>query len=233
MKPIVMIPARMASTRFPGKPLVNFRGKPILQRVWERAKSMGFSTYIVTPDKEISDLANRIGAEFISATAPCNNGTERCYFASLYLACPMNQVVINVQGDQLLFDPCRAAWPSYYGPPFNGVASFYSPLYDHNDPGIVKVTIDQDHDALYFSRHPITCQAAHVGIYVYEVGALSFYIRQGLVPLETVENLEQMRWLWMKRTIRMYSHPTAAFSINTPDDLKKAEELWKILKLPD
>jgi 3-deoxy-manno-octulosonate cytidylyltransferase (CMP-KDO synthetase) len=234
----VVIPARYASTRFPGKVLAPLAGRPLIVHVIERARAARLpSTVIVaTDDARIAEVAARAGAE-IKLTSPAHpSGTDRVAEAARDLEA---EIVVNLQGDE----PCV---------PPSAVDRCAEPLLEDNavdmvtlahivdravacDPNAVKVVCDQRSNALYFSRHPIPfvrdredagappSYLRHIGIYAFRRRVLIKLAALAPTPLERAESLEQLRALEHGFTIRVRLVDWAALGVDTPDDLRRAE----------
>lgn len=239
MSYITMIPARYGSTRFPGKPLSDMAGKPMIQRVYEQVSSGADVTYIVTDDARIQQAAEGFGAPVVMTSAEHPTGTDRLAEAAAQLGLPEDAIVVNVQGDEpfmpvALLDQVAAllsanSWAS--------VATLGTPIREDSDkqnPNIVKVVADDRGRALYFSRAAIPfdrdgdCDLTplaqrHLGIYAYRAGFLAQYPRLSESPLERFEKLEQLRVLWHGYDIAVANAiAKPGMGIDTPQDLQKA-----------
>ncbi len=209
----VVIPARYASTRLPGKPLLDIGGKSMLQRVYERAcESSAERVVIATDDERIAHAAQGFGAEALMTSADHVSGTDRIEEVSRLLELSAAAIVVNVQGDEpmipaLVIDQVAA---NLAGHPEAGIATLCEPITSGEDvfnPNIVKVVSDARGFALYFSRAPIpwdrdgfTGQETappearrHLGIYAYRVSLLRDFVSWPPAPLEQRESLEQLR----------------------------------------
>lgn len=242
MKSLVIIPARYASTRFPGKPLKLLAGRPVVQHVYERAAlAVGAGNVMVaTDDERIARAVRGFGGRAVMTSATCANGTERCREA--YLASGSDaDVVVNVQGDEPLVDP-RQITDLVNATAAEGVdiaTLVRRPQPDEyvDDPSLPKVVTDLDGNALYFSRSAIPHYRdggaqpgdylVHVGMYGFRAPALLRVAQLPPSPLEQAEKLEQLRWLQHGLRIRTALTTTRTVGIDTPDDLKKAEEILK------
>ena len=237
----VIIPARMASTRLPNKPLADLGGKPMVVRVAERARLSGATRIIVATDHE--DIATACAAHGVHAvlTRPDHpSGTDRIAEVALLLGLPEDEVVVNLQGDEPLIDPALlSACAARIG---DGVpmATCAHPI-DHADdafnPNVVKVVLDKQGRALYFSRATIPwhrdafaqsrdglpsgyAPLRHIGLYAYSNAFLQAYPKLESSPLEQIEALEQLRVLWHGYPIAVHvtdSAPPAG--VDTPEDL--------------
>jgi 3-deoxy-manno-octulosonate cytidylyltransferase (CMP-KDO synthetase) len=206
----VLIPARFASTRFPGKPLADLAGKPMVVRVCERARESGAAPVCVaTDDRRIADAVRAQGFEARMTKPGHASGTERIAEAAAQLGLADDAIVVNVQGDEPLIAPqliARVA-AALEARPDASVATACHPLRDAQafaNPNVVKVVLDARGDALYFSRAGIPFPREggvpnayrHVGIYAYRVAFLRRYAGLEPAPLEAIEQLEQLRVLW-------------------------------------
>lgn len=218
---VVVIPARYASVRLPGKPLRAIAGKPMLQHVHEHAVASGASEVVVaTDDRRILEAAERFGATACLTEARHRSGTERLAEVSRRFGWPGDRIVVNLQGDEPLMPPelidqCAALLQAADV----GMATLASPFrsrHEFEDPNVVKVILDDKGDALYFSRAPIPyardagsaslamdSALHHHGIYAYRVDVLSRIVAAEPSPLETAEQLEQLRALVMGVKIRV------------------------------
>jgi 3-deoxy-manno-octulosonate cytidylyltransferase (CMP-KDO synthetase) len=235
----VVIPARYASTRLPGKALIDLAGKPMIQWVHERARaSRASEVLIATDDTRIADAARALGTP-VEMTSPAHqSGTDRIAEVARSKRWQDSDVVVNVQGDEPLMP--HALIDQVAGLLLQntdaGMATLAAPLErieDLLDPNIVKVVTDEQGRALYFSRAPIpwnrdnrqSCAGArrHIGIYAYRVSALLKLAALAPTPLEQMEKLEQLRALENGIGIRVANaveRPGA--DVNTPEDLARA-----------
>jgi 3-deoxy-manno-octulosonate cytidylyltransferase (CMP-KDO synthetase) len=213
---IVVIPARLASTRLPNKPLLDIGGKPMIQHVWEQArKSDASAVYIATDHQSICDVATAFGAKVCMTSASHESGTDRLQEVVNKLGLPSEQVLVNVQGDEPLIPP--QVINQVAGLMGEGVAM--ATLFEHIkqvdqvfDPNIVKLVTDEYNNALYFSRAPIPWfrdgfsaenpvlpkaveYKRHIGIYAYRARLLDDFVTWPMSALEAVEKLEQLRVL--------------------------------------
>jgi 3-deoxy-manno-octulosonate cytidylyltransferase (CMP-KDO synthetase) len=236
---IGLIPARFASTRFPGKPLADIHGKSMIQRVYEQAKkSTGLASVIVaTDDVRIQDAVRGFGGEVCMTSSHHPSGTDRCaeVVEKLNLSC---DAVVNIQGDEPFIDPGQIdLLVSCFNDPRTQLATLIkkieSPeiLFNPNSP---KVIVDADRFAIYFSRHPIPyvrgCNEAewlskntfyqHIGIYGYRIEALKKITRLQPSALERAESLEQLRWIENGYKIKTAITTFETTAIDTPADLQ-------------
>ena len=232
----IVIPARMGSTRFPGKPLVDLCGKPMIQWVYERsiASKVSDQVLIATPDQEILDACAKFGAPAILTRSDHPTGTDRIAEVAEKVVA---DVYINVQGDEPLIDieTIKSVFEPFRDPSVR-MASVYSvcPESEIENPAVVKVVTDLAGNALYFSRHaipfprnPRTAPAKkHIGIYAYRRDVLLEYPSWSQTPLELAESLEQLRFLENGVGIRMVEGQGSIVSVDTPD---QADEVRKYL----
>nr|WP_150299331.1 3-deoxy-manno-octulosonate cytidylyltransferase [Pseudomonas profundi] len=215
----VIIPARYASTRLPGKPLQDIAGKPMIEHVWNQArKSQAESVTVATDDQRIADACRGFGADVIMTRADHPSGTDRLQEVVTQLGLDDNACVVNVQGDEPLVPPALIdqVAGNLLQFPEASIATLSEPLTDIDtlfNPNAVKVVTDNRGFALYFSRAPIPwCRdqfankpqalpegvpfQRHIGLYAYKVSFLHDYVGWPASPLETAEALEQLRALW-------------------------------------
>jgi len=233
----IVIPARMASTRFPGKPLVDLCGKPMLQWVVEAARKADLTDEIVvaTPDDEILDACARLDIAAVRTALSHPSGTDRLAEVSDHL---FADVYVNVQGDEPLIDPetIRACAQPLLEDPTLEMGSIFSAITDEeiDNPAVVKVVTDVQGNALYFSRHAIPFPRnprvspvkKHVGIYCYRRDVLQRFASWEQTPLEATESLEQLRFLEHGVRIRMSEGKASAVAVDTPE---QADEVRKLL----
>lgn len=215
----VIIPARFASTRLPGKPLLDIAGKPMIQHVWQQAcKSAAVSVTVATDDQRIADACASFGAAVVMTRADHPSGTDRLEEVVTKLGLEADACVVNVQGDEPLIPPAliNQVAANLLACPQASIATLSEPLDDlHSlfNPNVVKLVTDRQGFALYFSRAPMPwCRDAfaeepktlpvdipfrrHIGLYAYKVGFLHDYVTWEPSPLELAESLEQLRALW-------------------------------------
>lgn len=237
MRCMIVIPARMASTRFPGKPLCDLAGKPMVQWVFERSMESGVAdkVLIATPDQEIVDRCKAFGADAMLTRPDHPSGTDR--IAEVAEKHPAD-VYVNVQGDEPLINPLsiRACAQPLLDNAEIQLGSVYSPCPDEEleNPAVVKVVLDLQRFALYFSRFPVpfprnaraSAVQKHVGIYAYRRECLGAFSGWSPTPLEQTESLEQLRFL--EHGYRMFMSPGqgSELAVDTPE---QAEEVRAIL----
>jgi 3-deoxy-manno-octulosonate cytidylyltransferase (CMP-KDO synthetase) len=228
---VAVIPARWASSRFPGKPLAMLRGKPMIQHVFERVRrTRGLSrTLVATDDARIAEAVKAFGGEVVM-TGECRTGTDRVCEAVRSIAA---EVVLDVQGDEPLIEPaCLEALLAAFGEPAVQMATLARALLpeEATNPNVVKVVCDRDGDALYFSRaaipfarNPPARALGHVGVYAFRKGFLEKLSALASTPLERAEGLEQLRVLENGLPIRVVQTSWRSVGVDTPEDLARAE----------
>ena len=250
MQYIGIIPARYASTRFPGKPLVDIGGKPMIQRVYEQAKKSLERVVVATDDERIFDTVHSFGGEAVMTRADHKCGTDRCLEAmGKTIGEATDVVVINIQGDEPFIQPEQIdAIKRCFADESTQIATLVKPyteedsLADLENPNTPKVAIAFDDDqrqtgtALLFSRSVIPylrgidkqdwlkqgLHYRHIGMYAYKAQTLRQITRLPQTPLEKAESLEQLRWLEHGYPIRVAVCNTYSMGIDTPDDLAQA-----------
>jgi len=238
-KVAVLIPARYASTRLPGKPLLTIAGKPLIQHVWERcARAKGIESVIVaTDDMRIAEAAFAFGAEVAMTSPKHRSGTDRVAEVAKKLRGFTH--VINVQGDEPMIDAAivsKLAKALLADKTVQMItsASVFAPGDDLANPNMVKVVLDRAGDALYFSRSPIPYLRGdsvrpafyrHQGIYGYTTRFLLQFVKWKPGVLEQAESLEQLRALENGAKIRVVLAKAAAVSVDTPEDVAIVERL--------
>ena len=216
MQFIVVIPARYASSRLPGKPLRDIKGKTMIQRVWQQAcKSSAARVVIATDDQRIEEAATAFGAEVCMTRDDHVSGTDRLQEVAKNLGLADDQIIVNVQGDEPLIPPevIDQVATNLAKSSTAGVATLCEPLssvVDFVNPNTVKVVSDVTGNALYFSRAPIPFPRdkslgsdnslpedarRHIGIYAYKVASINRFVDWDMAPLEQLESLEQLRFL--------------------------------------
>lgn len=239
----VIIPARYASTRLPGKPLMEIAGKPMIQHVWQRAgESHAQRVVIATEDSRVEAACKAFHAETCMTSAQHESGTDRLQEVVTALGLADDDIVVNVQGDEPLL-PAAAieqVADNLAAHPDAGIATLVEPLNELaaiRNPNIVKAVLDQSGYALYFSRAPIpwhrdgwqegaTAQPGdgqywrHIGVYAYRVGFLHEFVRWPVGQLEKLERLEQLRAL--ENGVRIHVAPACVAipgGVDTEQDL--------------
>lgn len=242
----VIIPARYASSRLPGKPLAMIGDKPMIQRVYERAAAAGAAEVIVaTDDQRIVTAVEGFGGRAMLTSPHHNSGTERIAEVIDYLAIADDHIVVNVQGDEPFIPPeiIRQVADNLANQKQAQMATLAVPIHTLDEvtsPHAVKVVTDVNGYALYFSRAPIPYERdglgqnklaaladyrRHVGIYAYRAGFVWRYIEWEPSPLEQIESLEQLRVLWYGERIHVAEAIAAPpAGIDTPADLERANQ---------
>ena len=232
----IVIPARMGATRFPGKPLADLNGKPMVWWVYERALASGAASRVVvaTPDEEIVEAIRALGGEAGLTSPDHPTGTDRIAEAAEHLGA---ELYVNVQGDEPLIEPetIRACAEALRGGVAE-VASVYDDLGEEaaDDPNVVKVVLDGRGNALYFSRSPIPYPRSgsrklhkHIGIYGYTLGALRAFAALPPGELEQTESLEQLRFLENGWVIRMAKGRGTPLAVDTPEQLERVRRIME------
>jgi 3-deoxy-manno-octulosonate cytidylyltransferase (CMP-KDO synthetase) len=239
-KVVVVIPARFAATRLPGKPLVSLAGQPMIQRVYERAKLSKTASRVIvaTDDERIRSAVESFGGEARMTRSDHRTGTERVAEVAAHVE---GDVFVNVQGDEPLLDPVAVdtAVKALLEEPRADVATVATVIKtpaDIMDPNVVKTVLDFDDNALYFSRAPIPWvrdtanhiqvrHMKHLGLYVFQRDALLDYPTLPQGELERIEQLEQLRWLENGVKIRVAEVEHDAVSVDVPEDVARVEKL--------
>ena len=242
MKTAAIIPARMGSTRFPGKVLAKLGGKPIVQWVWERTKASKADEVIVASDSEEVIRAVQAFGGNAQMTSPNHpSGSDRIWEVASKLDC---DIIINVQGDEPFMEPAviDQLIDVMQETPAPDMATVVVPSTREqiaNNPNSPKVVVSADNTALYFSRSPIPFLREggtdmplykHWGIYAYSRAALSRFVSLPESPLEKCEKLEQLRALENGMKIKVIKTNFQSIGIDTPEDLVQAEQYLKNLK---
>jgi 3-deoxy-manno-octulosonate cytidylyltransferase (CMP-KDO synthetase) len=236
MKVIAIIPARYESSRFPGKPLVDIAGKPMIQRIHEQVKLCQDidDVLIATDDERIFSAAVSFGAQAVMTSPECRSGTDRVAQAAAGTGA---DAVINVQGDQVILD--RVALSEVAGAlrAGNAMVTVATPAgpEEHDDPNCVKVVCSLQGFALYFSRSHIPYRRGsvsietlkHIGIYGFSSETLQRYARLEPTPLEETESLEQLRALENGIPIKVIIASGEYLEINTPQDRERVLKAWR------
>jgi 3-deoxy-manno-octulosonate cytidylyltransferase (CMP-KDO synthetase) len=241
MKVLAVIPARYASTRLPGKPLVSLAGKPMIQRVWEQVRRAQTVQEVVvaTDDERIVKTVEGFGGVAILTRGDHRSGTERV--AEVAAAHRDADLFVDVQGDEPLIEPgaIDAAVEAATSEETVAVATLAVPIThpaDIMDPNIVKAVLDFDGNALYFSRAPIPWvrdragavharHLKHLGLYAFRRAALLEFPTFPQGELELVEQLEQLRWLENGFRIRVAETEYDSASVDTAEDVSRVEKL--------
>ena len=234
----IIIPARYASTRFPGKPLALIHGKPMIQHVYEAAcTSLADHVCVATDDERITNCVSNFGGQAVMTSPTLPSGTDRCGEAAHQLGLHPDDVVINVQGDEpFITGDIIDLLIKLFDDPSVQIATLTSQITkaeEVNDPNKVKVVFDKKHKAIYFSRYTIPYLRnpeqftpkyfKHIGIYGYRFGVLQQLIQLPESDLEKSEKLEQLRWIENGYAIHVAECEYEGIGIDTPEDLEKVE----------
>ncbi len=245
MKFLGIIPARYDSVRFPGKPLADLLGKPIIQHVYERARKVLPDIVIATDDRRIKEAVHDFGGNVVLTSPAHQSGSDRCAEAALKY--PANgksyDVIINIQGDEPFIQPEHlTSLISCFDDQATQIATLVNPVQSNEDifnPNVVKVIMNSKKEAIYFSRSPIPylqkeekskwskqfCFYKHIGIYAFRNNVLQEITKLPVSPLEKAESLEQIRWLENNYIIRVEITQAETFGIDTPEDLDRARKI--------
>lgn len=248
MRFLALIPARYASSRFPGKPLADIHGKPMIRRVYERCATVfGDDCYVATDDTRIQNAVRGFGGQVIMTSAAHRSGTDRCAEALDTAERLMGRtfdIVVNIQGDEpFIATEQLEQIRGCFDDPTTQIATLVKPftptenIFNENSP---KVVLSSTGDALYFSRSAIPFlrgvpQAEwqgrhiyykHIGLYAYRSDILRAVTRLPPSPLEKAESLEQLRWLENGYRIRTAVTTLESHAIDTPEDLQRVLTLF-------
>lgn len=243
MKFIGIIPARYASTRFPGKPLADMNGKPMIQRVYEQVKDVLDSVCVATDDIRIENAVKTFGGQVVMTSDQHRSGTDRCYEAYQKIG-EGYDVIVNIQGDEPFIHPeqiqtiktCFADANTQIATlvkPFRSDDDFESTLFNPNSP---KVVLNKNNEGMYFSRSiipyirgkkytewlPSHTFYKHIGLYAYRAQVLKEITQLPQSALELAESLEQLRWLENGYKIKVGITEQETIGIDTPEDMEKA-----------
>ncbi|MEG5263818.1 3-deoxy-manno-octulosonate cytidylyltransferase [Pseudomonas sp. JDS28PS106] len=246
---VVVIPARYGSSRFPGKPLADIAGKPMIQHVWEQSCKSGAQRVVVaTDDARIVQACEAFGAEVVMTREDHNSGTDRLAEVATKLELAADAIVVNVQGDEPMIPPAviDQVASNLAAHPEASIATLAEPIDDVAalfNPNVVKVVSDVNGLALTFSRAPLPWARdalarnrdelpvgvpyrRHIGIYAYRVGFLHDFVSWGPCWLENTESLEQLRALWNGVRIHVADALEAPpAGVDTPEDLERVKRL--------
>lgn len=250
LKYIAIIPARYASTRFPGKPLAMLGGKPVIQRVWEQVSSVVDAAVVATDDERIAQAVESFGGRAIMTSPNHKSGTDRCWEAYQKQGEEFD-VVINVQGDEpfIAHSQLRAIMACFEDENTD-IATLVKPFAEEDglsaleNPNSPKVVLDNDSCAIYFSRSVIPYLRGveredwlkhhtfykHIGMYAFRRDVLGEVTALPQSTLEKAESLEQLRWLENGYKIGVGISDVETVGIDTPEDLERAEEFLKAQK---
>ncbi len=237
-----IIPARFASTRFPGKPLADIHGKPMFWHVWNQAGKCGLLRKVIlaTDDERIESEAKKLGVPVVMTGSDHASGTDRVYEAAMAIGLSDDCIVVNIQGDEPALDPYSLSeLLEAFRCPGVSAATLAHPISAEQaaNPDRVKVVFAENRDALYFSRSPVPfwrggengpggeCYWGHIGLYAFTMSTLRRFV--GLEPsrLERAEKLEQLRLLENNVPIKVVCRENGASGVDTPEDLERIRRL--------
>ena len=246
MNIVAIIPARYASTRFPGKPLVNINGKSMVHNVYTQVSKVFDTVYVATDDNRISAEVEKFGGKFVMTSKKHKSGTDRCAEAIIKIE-ELEQkefdIVVNVQGDEPFIKTEQLEeLKSCFGKKRTQIATLVKPINNKEDlfnPNKPKVVISTENEAIYFSRSPIPYLRGqketnwiskhlyykHIGLYGYKKSVLLEITKLSQTPLELAESLEQLRWVENGYKIKVAFTEHESISIDTPKDLEKVKEI--------
>jgi 3-deoxy-manno-octulosonate cytidylyltransferase (CMP-KDO synthetase) len=245
----VLIPARLASTRLPDKPLADLAGLPMVVRVAQRAEQSSAAQVVVAADSErIADACSRHGVRAVLTRPDHPSGSDRLAEACERLGLDGDDVVVNVQGDEPLIDPAlidavAGLLPRHPQASMSTAAHAIASVAEFTNPNVVKVVLQADGLALYFTRAPVPwwrdgfaqgvnalpdpAPLRHIGIYGYRAGFLRAFPRMPQAPVESCEALEQLRALWHGHRIAVHVTAQApGAGVDTPEDLERVRRLF-------
>lgn len=247
MKVIAIIPARYASTRFPGKPLAMLGGKTVIQRVWEQVSRVIDDVAVATDDRRIADAVEAFGGRAVMTSPDHRSGTDRCYEACCKIGGEYD-VVVNVQGDEPFIAPSQIhALSACFDDERTDIATLVKPFAPSDgiealeNPNSPKVVLDSESRAVYFSRSVIPYLRGversewlarhtfykHIGMYAFRREVLREVTSRPQSSLEKAESLEQLRWIENGYKIGVGITDVETVGIDTPEDLVRAEEFLR------
>lgn len=242
MKFIAIIPARYASTRFPGKPLADMGGKTMIQRVYEQVKKAVDEVWVATDDKRIFEAVTDFGGKAVMTSEKHRSGTDRIYEAFLKIGLKYD-IIINVQGDEPFIQPDQIqSLMACFDSNDTQLATLVKPFKPEDNfevlsnPNSPKVVVNKNREAIYFSRsvipfirdnEPDTWTSKHIfykhiGMYAYRADILQEVTQLTQSPLEIAESLEQLRWIENGYKIKVGYTDVETIGIDTPADMEKA-----------
>ena len=246
MKFVAIIPARYASTRFPGKPLAMLGGKPVIQRVYEQVSSVVSEVYVATDDDRIFQCVEQFGGRAVMTRSDHKSGTDRIEEAAEKTGTTAD-VIINVQGDEPFIQPAQIKTLielfDNTDTQIGTLGKRFEDMEAVTNPNSPKIVTDRQGFALYFSRSVIPFVRGreqhewltnfpylkHLGIYAYRREVLHEITQLPQSPLELAESLEQLRWLENGYRIRVGQTDMETVGIDTPEDLQRAEAFLKTI----
>jgi len=240
---LTVIPARYASTRFPGKPLVEIQGKSMVQRVYEQVQAANITGEIVvaTDDHRIANHVETFGGKAMMTSPNHQTGTDRCAEVAAHF--PSAKYILNIQGDEPFIKPKQIrqlADTLKKGGRAYPIATLAKRIKDYEEfinPNVVKVVFTEKKAGMYFSRHPIPfirgkereqwlkkgIHYKHIGLYAYRRATLLQIAKFEPTALEQAESLEQLRWLGNGLSIRVGETTFDSFGVDTPEDLERIQ----------
>ncbi len=246
MKILGLIPARFASTRFPGKPLAEISGKPMIQWVFERTSQVFDHVYVATDDERIKHAVESFGGRVVITSTTHQSGTDRCAEALDNVEKTTNSkfdIVVNIQGDEPFIQPEQLKKVAgCFSDPSTQIATLVKQFSTNDDifnPNTPKVILNKNDEAIYFSRSVIPFIRSkdksewqgnhpfykHIGLYAYRCDILREITKLVQSPLELAESLEQLRWIENGYRIRVEKTEMETLAVDTPEDLEKVKEL--------
>lgn len=241
MKAVGIIPSRFASTRFPGKPLIDIKGKTMMRRVYEQAKQSHAlsAVFVATDDQRIVDEVQSFAGDVIMTSSKHPSGTDRCFEVLEKIGKDKYDVVVNIQGDEPFIHPEQInKVVKCFDHKHAQIATLAHKITDSADicnPSLVKITRKANGEALYFSRSAIPYIREggnqdwtklypflkHIGIYAYRSDILEQIVKLPPSSLEKAESLEQLRWLENGFNVMVEITDKESFPVDTPEDLKR------------
>ncbi|WP_295902240.1 3-deoxy-manno-octulosonate cytidylyltransferase [uncultured Bdellovibrio sp.] len=241
MNIVGVIPARYGSTRFPGKPLVNLKGRPLIQWTIEGAKKSRLlnDLIVATDDERIKAAAEAVGAKVVMTASELPTGSDRIHAAIKDISC---DVVVNIQGDEPLVtgELIDRLAQVFVNEPAMDMATLAHPISEEElqSPNAVKVVMNHKDEALYFSRYAIPYSRSkasemgtyegclkHIGMYAYSKKFLKEFCEASPALIEKAESLEQLRALYLGAKIKVIRVKEASLGVDTPEDLVRLEKL--------
>ncbi len=248
MKILGLIPARFASTRFPGKPLAEILGKPMIQWVYERTSVVFEHVYVATDDERIQKVVESFGGKVVMTSSSHQSGTDRCAEALDIVETLSNikfDIVVNIQGDEPFIQPEQLRKVANCFNDSTAQLATLVKLFAKNEdifsPNSPKVILNRKDEAIYFSRSVIPFIRSkdkmewqdshpfykHIGLYAYRCDILREITKLAQSPLELAESLEQLRWIENGYRIRVEKTDMETLSVDTPEDLERVKEFAK------
>lgn len=235
---LIIIPARYASTRLPGKPLLEIKNKTLLQHVFDKASAtQANSIYIATDDERIAKAAEAFGANVLMTSTSHQSGTDRLAEAVSQLNLSNDEIIVNLQGDEYglpveLIDQVAMGLHNHPDKQVSTLCEVITDIEDYKNPNVVKVVFNKDNTAIYFSRAPIPANRSgnmpkqvfrHIGLYAYRADYLRKFTQLSPCDLEQSEALEQLRVLYYGGKIHIdIAVAETGIGIDTKEDLERA-----------